>query len=61
MGQLLGTRQTGLSDLVFTRLGQDRAILEQARRCARDLLGYEGPLNDDVVRMFGEVPALTQA
>ena len=53
-GQLLGTRQTGLSDLVFTRLRQDRALLEQARRCARDLLSYEGPLNDEVGRLFGD-------
>jgi len=53
-GQLLGTRQTGLSDLVFTRLRQDRALLEQARRCARDLVSYEGPLSEEVVRVFGD-------
>jgi len=61
MGQLLGTRQTGLSDLVFTRLAQDRALLEQARRSARELVAYEGPLSDEVARRFGELPALAQA
>jgi ATP-dependent DNA helicase RecG len=30
-GQLLGTRQSGLSDLRFTRLRADRALLERAR------------------------------
>src|SRR6185436_1647659 len=30
-GQLFGTRQSGLSDLRFTRLRRDRALLEQAR------------------------------
>jgi ATP-dependent DNA helicase RecG len=57
MGQLLGTRQTGLSDLVFTRLRQDRPLLEEARRWARELAGYDGPLNDEVARRFGEAAA----
>ena len=34
-GQLLGTRQSGLSDLKFTRLRNDRPLLEQAREAAR--------------------------
>jgi ATP-dependent DNA helicase RecG len=54
-GQLLGTRQSGLSDLRFTRLRADRPLLEAARREAEGLLGYEGPLNDEVERVFGEV------
>ena len=33
-GQLLGTRQSGLGDLRFTRLRADRALLEQARELA---------------------------
>ena len=33
-GALLGTRQSGLSDLRFTRLRQDRDLLEQARGLA---------------------------
>jgi ATP-dependent DNA helicase RecG len=60
-GQLLGTRQTGLSDLVFARLRQDRELLEQARRCARDLISYEGPLNDEVARVFGGTSAAALA
>jgi ATP-dependent DNA helicase RecG len=53
-GQLLGTRQTGLSDLVFTRLRSDRELLERARGCALELLDYEGPLVDEVERTFGD-------
>ena len=51
-GQLLGTRQAGLSDLRFTRLRADRKLLEQARQVADDLVDYEGPLNDEVERVF---------
>ena len=35
-GQLLGTKQSGLGDLHFTRLRADRALLEQARELAAD-------------------------
>ena len=51
-GQLLGTRQAGLSDLRFTRLRSDRKLLEQARECAERLVDYDGPLNDEVERVF---------
>jgi len=51
-GQLLGTRQSGLSDLRFTRLRTDRALLEQARGDAEALLDYDGPLNEAVDRVF---------
>ncbi len=53
-GQLLGTRQSGLSDLRFTRLRADRALLEQARKAAAELVDHEGPLNDEVERIFAE-------
>jgi ATP-dependent DNA helicase RecG len=53
-GQLLGTRQSGLSDLRFTRLRVDRPLLEQARREAERLLDYEGPLDDEVARVFAD-------
>jgi ATP-dependent DNA helicase RecG len=53
-GQLLGTRQSGLSDLRFTRLRADRSLLEAARREAEALLDYEGPLNDDVAALFAD-------
>jgi ATP-dependent DNA helicase RecG len=51
-GQLLGTRQSGLSELRFTRLRPDRPLLEAARREAEALLDYEGPLNDEVDAFF---------
>ncbi|MDQ3992614.1 MAG: ATP-dependent DNA helicase RecG, partial [Actinomycetota bacterium] len=51
-GELLGTRQSGLSDLRFTRLRVDRPLLEQARDEAERLLDYDGPLNDEVGRIF---------
>jgi len=51
-GQLLGTRQSGLSDLRFTRLRADRPLLEAARREAEGLLDYQGPLNDDIDALF---------
>ena len=51
-GQLLGNRQAGISDLRFTRLRSDRKLLEQARSLADDLVDYEGPLNDEVERVF---------
>jgi ATP-dependent DNA helicase RecG len=51
-GQLLGTRQSGLSDLRFTRLRADRKLLEQARRAAAELVDYDGPLDDEVARFF---------
>jgi ATP-dependent DNA helicase RecG len=53
-GQLLGTRQTGISDLRFTRLRSDRDLLERAAAVARDLVDAEGPIDDEVARMFGE-------
>jgi ATP-dependent DNA helicase RecG len=55
-GQLLGTRQAGLSDFRFARLRTDRALLERAREAAAGLVGHEGPLNDEVERVFGDAP-----
>jgi ATP-dependent DNA helicase RecG len=51
-GQLLGTRQAGLSEFRFTRLRADRELLERARELAEELVDYEGPLNDEVDRFF---------
>ncbi len=53
-GQLLGTRQSGLSDLHFVRWRRDRPLLERARAIAEGLVDYEGPLADDVEKLFGE-------
>jgi ATP-dependent DNA helicase RecG len=51
-GQLLGTRQSGLSDLRFARLREDRGLLERARALADDLVDTGGPLADEVEARF---------
>jgi ATP-dependent DNA helicase RecG len=51
-GQLLGTRQSGLTDLHFAHLRKDRPLLERARALADDLVDVEGPLSDEVDRVF---------
>ena len=53
-GQLLGTRQSGLTDFRFAKLRADRDLLEQARGVAEELVDYDGPLNDEVARLFAE-------
>jgi ATP-dependent DNA helicase RecG len=53
-GQLLGTRQAGLSEFRFTRLRADRELLERARELAPELVSLEGPLNDEVDRFFAD-------
>jgi len=52
-GQLLGARQSGLSDLRFTRLRQDQDLLERARDVAH-ALPDEGLLAGAVERLVGE-------
>jgi ATP-dependent DNA helicase RecG len=54
-GQLLGTRQSGLSDLRFTKLRADRALLERARAAAQELIDVQGPLDDELERAFADV------
>jgi ATP-dependent DNA helicase RecG len=53
-GQLLGTRQHGVTDLHFAHIRRDRALLEQARTVSRDLAGVPGPLQDAVDVLFAE-------
>ena len=53
-GQLLGTRQSGLTDFRFAKLRADRDLLEQARQVAEQLVNYDGPLNGEVERLFAE-------
>ena len=53
-GQLLGTRQAGISDLRFVHWRADRPLLERARAAAKGLVTYEGPLVEEVERVFGE-------
>jgi len=54
-GQLLGTRQSGLTDLKFAQLRRDRPLLERARSLAPDLVEDAGPLADDVEKRFATV------
>jgi ATP-dependent DNA helicase RecG len=51
-GQLLGTRQSGLSDLRFTKLRADRPLLERARAAAQELVDQHGPLDDALTELF---------
>jgi ATP-dependent DNA helicase RecG len=53
-GQLLGTRQSGMTDLRFARLREDRALLERARRVAERLAEEEGPLVAETERVFAD-------
>jgi ATP-dependent DNA helicase RecG len=52
-GALLGTRQSGLSDLRFAHLLRDRELLERARAAARVV--PPGPLQDAASALFAEV------
>jgi ATP-dependent DNA helicase RecG len=53
-GQLLGTRQSGLTDLRFAHLRKDRPLLERARVLADELVDAVGPLSDEVERAFAD-------
>src|SRR3954449_11432684 len=53
-GQLLGTKQAGVSDLHFVHWRNDRPLLERARELADELVGHEGPLDGEVERFFAE-------
>jgi ATP-dependent DNA helicase RecG len=56
-GQLLGGRQSGLSDLRYARLRQDAALLRRARKVAAGLES-EGLLAGDVDRLLGQAEHL---
>ena len=56
-GQLLGARQSGLSDLRFARITRDRKLLEAAREAARELDG-EGLLAPLVDTLLGDADHL---
>jgi ATP-dependent DNA helicase RecG len=51
-GRLLGTRQSGLSELRFTKLREDRPLLERAREAAAELVDAAGPLDAEVEAFF---------
>jgi ATP-dependent DNA helicase RecG len=59
-GQLLGARQSGLSDLRFVWLRKDRDLLEQARDVARGLED-EGLLAEAADRLLGEAEHLGES
>ena len=52
-GQLVGARQSGITDLRFTRLRADRDLLERAKELAAEL-GDEAFLSEAVERLLGE-------
>jgi ATP-dependent DNA helicase RecG len=52
-GALLGTRQSGLSDLRFAHLRRDRDLLERARAAAPEIA--PGPLQDAAAALFAEI------
>ncbi|HEX7527176.1 MAG TPA: helicase-related protein, partial [Gaiellaceae bacterium] len=57
-GQLLGTRQSGWSDLQFTKLRPDRDLIERASEIAAELRGEDGPWHDEADRVAaGSAPA----
>jgi ATP-dependent DNA helicase RecG len=50
-GQLLGTRQSGWSDLRFTKLRVDRDLIERGRALANELRDEDGPWQDAADRL----------
>ncbi len=60
-GQLLGTRQSGWSDLRFTRLRADRDLLERARDLAARLRDEDGPWQDEADRVLAATDAAALA
>jgi ATP-dependent DNA helicase RecG len=59
-GQLLGARQSGLSDLRFVRLRRDRALLERAREAAARVED-EGLVADEVDRLLRDAEHLGES
>jgi ATP-dependent DNA helicase RecG len=57
-GQLLGTRQSGWSDLRFTKLRRDRAIIERAKELAAELHDEDGPWQDEADRLAADEVAV---
>jgi ATP-dependent DNA helicase RecG len=53
-GQLLGTRQSGFSGFRFTRLREDRPLLELARAAAQSLGSKRELFDEELARRFGE-------
>jgi ATP-dependent DNA helicase RecG len=61
-GQLLGTRQAGLTDLRFAHIRRDRELLERARAIADELAaGTAGPIDDEVDARFAALDSASLA
>jgi ATP-dependent DNA helicase RecG len=60
-GQLLGTRQSGVTDLRFAHIRRDRALLERARAVADELAVTSGPIDEEVDARFRAVDAAALA
>jgi len=59
-GTILGTRQKGRSDLKLASLRRDKALVEQARRVAFDLVGDDGHGLDRLPALKAEVEWLVE-
>jgi ATP-dependent DNA helicase RecG len=60
-GQLLGTRQSGVTDLRFAHIRRDRELLERARAVADELAVTSGPIDEEVDARFRAVDAAALA
>ena len=61
-GQLLGKRQSGLTDLRFAHIRRDRELLEHARAVADELADRAaGPIDDEVVSRFAALDSAALA
>ena len=57
-GQMLGTRQSGWSELRFTRLRTDHDLIAQAHALAGELRDEDGPWQDQADRLLAEGEAV---
>jgi ATP-dependent DNA helicase RecG len=60
-GQLLGTRQSGLTDLRFAHIRRDRELLERARAVAAELAETSGPIDAEVDARFATLDSAALA
>jgi ATP-dependent DNA helicase RecG len=61
-GQLLGTRQSGLTDLRFAHIRRDRELLERARVVADELADRAaGPIDDELAARFAALDSAALA
>jgi ATP-dependent DNA helicase RecG len=60
-GQLLGTRQSGLTDLRYAHIRRDRELLEHARAVADELAESSGPIDDEVDARFAALDSAALA